>query len=343
LSGYNGLVANASSAPGEISPRALRIAVVMPVRDDWVAAAALIRQIDETISKDHRGTALDVVLVDDCSLKICDPAEFQFPFHAVQQIRIVRLRRNLGHQRAIAIGLAHVRETAVCDAVIVMDADGEDTAEGMLRLIDEYARLGATQAVLAERSRRAESRMFRLFYKLYKILHVALTGIRVKVGNFSMIPWDYLDTLAVMPETWNHYAAAVFRSKLPFTTTPISRGHRIAGESRMSFVSLVAHGLSAISVFADVVGVRLLIVSLTGCVLAGVGIALVAGIRLFTSLAIPGWATYAAGALAIILIQCFTIAASFTFFMLSSRTNMGFVPLRDHALFISTVSEIYRK
>jgi hypothetical protein len=47
--------------------------------------------------------------------------------------------------------------------------------------------------------------------------------------------------------------------------------------------------------------------------------------------------------MAIILIQCLTIAASFTFFMLSSRTNMGFIPLRDHALFIASVSEIYRR
>ena len=69
---------------------------------------------------------------------------------------------------------------------------------------------------------------------------------------------------------------------------------------------------------------------------------LVAAIRLFTPFAIPGWATYAAGTLAIILIQCLTIAASSTFFMLSSRTNTGFIPLRDHALFIASVAEIYR-
>jgi polyisoprenyl-phosphate glycosyltransferase len=314
----------------------------MPVRDDWVAAAVLIRQIDATISAGVREIRLDVVLVDDCSLGICDPAEFQSPFRAVQQIRVVRLRRNLGHQRAIAIGLAHVQATGAGDAVIVMDADGEDTAEGMLRLIDTYMELGATQAVFAERSRRVESRLFRVYYKLYKTLHLALTGIAVKVGNFSILPWAYLDTLVILAETWNHYAAAVFRSKLPLATTPIPRGYRIAGQSKMNYVSLVAHGLSAISVFADVVGVRLLIASLTGFLLAGAGIALVVAVALFTNRTMPAWAIYAAGTLAIILIQCLTIAVSFTFFMLSSRTNMGFIPLRDHALFIASASEIYR-
>ncbi len=315
----------------------------MPVRDDWVAAAALIRQIDQVAQASDSQARLHIVLVDDCSLEACPAAEFQFPFRAVEQIQVVRLRRNLGHQRAIAIGLAHVQQTGSGDAVIVMDADGEDTAEGMLQLIDAYQQRGGAEAVFAERSRRVESLLFRLFYRLYKVLHRALTGLGVKVGNFSILPWPYLDTLVVLAETWNHYAAAVFRSRLPFTTTPIPRGHRIAGESKMSFVPLVSHGLSAISVYADVVGVRLLIASLTGFLLAGIGIAVVAAIRLFTDLAIPGWATYAAGTLAIILIQCLTIAASFTFFMLASRTNMGFLPLRDHALFIASTSEIYRQ
>jgi polyisoprenyl-phosphate glycosyltransferase len=94
-------------------------------------------------------------------------------------------------------------------------------------------------------------------------------------------------------------------------------------------------------VFGDIVGVRLLIGSLAGCVVAGLGIVVVAMIRLFTHRAIPGWATYATGALAIIAIQMITLAAGFTFFMLSRRTNLGFVPLRDYALFIEEAKDIY--
>ena len=45
----------------------------------------------------------------------------------VSAIRIVlRLRRNVGHQRAIALGLTYLQVEAGCEAVIVMDADGED-------------------------------------------------------------------------------------------------------------------------------------------------------------------------------------------------------------------------
>jgi hypothetical protein len=41
------------------------------------------------------------------------------------------------------------------------------------------------------------------------------------------------------------------------------------------------------------------------------------------------------------LIQLITIASSFTFFVLSNRTNIGFVPLRDYSLFVEEVVDIF--
>jgi len=163
------------------------------------------------------------------------------------------------------------------------------------------------------------------------------------VGNFSILPSEYLGSMVVVSELWNHYAASVFRSKIPFTMIPIPRGRRIAGTSRMNFVALVSHGLGAISVFGDIVGVRLIIGSLAGFLLSGLAILGVLLIRVLTNRAIPGWATYTTGTLAIIMIQFLTIASSFTFFLLSNRTNLGFVPLRDYPLFVKECVTIYSR
>ena len=317
----------------------LRLVVLMPLRDDWLSAAELIRRLDKAIASE--ACTMEIILVDDGSVQSCDRNDFQSGFSAVRAIRTLRLRRNLGHQRAIAIGLVHVYKTASCDAVLVMDADGEDTPEGAAQLLRAYSGTHGATAIFAERSRRSESLVFRLFYGLYKVLHRCLTGIGVRVGNFSILPSRYLNTLVVMSELWNHYAAAVFRSHLPFTMVPIPRGTRIAGTSRMNFVALVSHGLSAMSVFGDIVGVRVLIGTLTASLLAGLGIVVVAMVRLFTDRAIPGWATYATGTLAIVIIQLIAMAASFTFFMLSGRTNLGFVPLRDYSWFVEELVDIY--
>ena len=317
----------------------LRLIVLMPLRDDWPSAAQLIPRIDKAVSS--ASCTIEILLVDDGSVERCDHDDFQGGFSAVRGIRALRMRRNLGHQRAIAIGLVHVHQTTNCDAVMVMDADGEDTPDGVAQLLRAYSAIHGAKAVFAERSRRTETLVFRAFYLLYKFLHRCFTGISVRVGNFSILPSEYLNTLVVMSELWNHYAAAVFRSKLPFTMIPIPRGARIAGTSKMNFVALVSHGLSAISVFGDIVGVRLLLGALAGSLLAGLGIVLVVMIRLFTSRVLPSWATFATGTLAIIVIQLITIATSFIFFVLSNRTNLGFVPLRDYSLFVEETVNIY--
>jgi hypothetical protein len=311
----------------------------MPLRDDWLSAAELIRRFDRAI--DPSRWRLEIVMVDDGSVQKHERAAFSCAFSAVRAIRVLRLRRNVGHQRAIAIGLVHIQQTGGCDAVVVMDADGEDTPEGLVDLLDAFRKTGGVEAIFAERIRRSESLAFQLFYQLYRVVHRGLTGISVRVGNFSILPAGYLETLVVLPELWNHYAAAVFRSRLPHAMIPIPRGRRIAGTSKMNFVALVTHGLSAISVFGDTVGVRLLMGSLGGTLLAGLAIVIVATFRIVTGRDVPGWATSAAGLLAIVMIQFLTIAASFTFFVLSGRMNLSFVPLRDCPLFVAETTTVY--
>lgn len=316
----------------------MRVVILMPLRDDWKCASVLIRQLDQVLHS--QSCTADVLLVDDDSQQGWERAAFQWNYVAVQSIRTLRLRLSVGHQRAIAIGLTYAHTKTRCDALLIMDADGEDTPSGVSELLQAFRQDHGALLIFAERSRRSDAFLFRCLYGAYKILHRLLTGLSVRVGNFSIVPPAYLNTLVVQSELWNHYAASVFRSKRPFRMIPIPRGRRIAGTSKMNFVALVAHGLSAISVFGDLVSTRLLIVSFVGFLLATGGmIALAVG--LFAHQAIPGWAVYATGGLAVIFMQFITMAAIFTFLMLANRTNLGFVPLRDCSLFIAEQVDIY--
>jgi polyisoprenyl-phosphate glycosyltransferase len=321
----------------------LSIVVLLPVRDDWVSVAELVRSLDRSVAAASGNVCLNVLMVDDGSVESWLSTQFEPRFDVVRTVQVVRLHRNLGHQRAIAVGLVHIDDKMPCDAVLVMDADGEDTPAGALQLIRTFSAAEEKVLVFAERARRVESLTFKGFYQLFKALHRALTGLSVRVGNFSILPRSYLSTLIIFSELWNHYAATVFRSQLRFTTIPIPRGRRIAGKSRMNFVSLVIHGMSAVSVFADVVCVRLVIGSLAGSLVAFIGIVSVVIIRLCTDWAIPGWATYGAGTLSAILIQLVTIATFFTFFVLSARSATAFVPRRDALLFVKEVVNIYSR
>ncbi len=305
--------------------------ILIPVYNDWPAFGKLLALLDETLGQ--AGLKADVLAVDDGSTLAID-AEWGL-FSAVGKVSVLRLRRNLGHQRAIAIGLAYVEARVPCRAVVLMDADGEDSPADVPRLV---ARLDAEVGhpiVFAERAKRSESWWFRLCYQAYKVVHLALTGVAVRVGNFSVIPRERLTSLVAVSELWNHYAAAVFASRQPFTMVPTHRAHRLDGRSRMNFVRLVIHGLSALSVFSDVIGVRLVIAALLMVAVGLGGMVVTVGVRVFTRMAIPGWATNAFGLLFVSLLQALTFLVIFCFMILAGRNGASFLPVRDYVYFIS--------
>ena len=124
-------------------------------------------------------------------------------------------------------------------------------------LLAEYEK-DRRHVVFAARTKRMESVLFRVCYQLYRLVHRALTGIEVRVGNFSVAPRAALTRLMGVPDVWNHYAAAIHRARIPRKYLPLARGKRLAGESKMNFTSLLVHGLTAMSVFSDQVSARLL-------------------------------------------------------------------------------------
>ena len=309
------------------------ILIMMPVYNDWVACSQLLQEID-TVARAENWNA-SVLVIDDGSHSV--GPNRALILSNLDQVEILRLRRNLGHQRAICIGLAHANDHWTGSCVIVMDGDGQDGPSDIPALLKIALSDSQAPVVFAARQRRAESLLFRFFYVIFKTCHFLLTGHRVRVGNFSAIPSSRLKTLCVFPELWNHYAATVFKSKIPRTQIPIDRRTRSEGNSRMNFVGLVVHGLSAMSVFGETIGVRLLLVSGVLGLLAVLGGIIVTAIRLFTDWAIPGWATYAVLGMSIVGIQAVLLMMVFVFVVLSARNASFFLPSRDYHSFVDRI------
>jgi polyisoprenyl-phosphate glycosyltransferase len=315
-----------------------RLAIMMPVYDDWSSVRLLVPALERALS--NASLTARVLLINDGST-IAVPVDLvPRGLVAIECIEILHLRRNLSHQRAIAVALCHVNRTMEIDALVVMDADGEDRPEDIPRLVREFQRHEGRKIVFAERTRRTEGFIFWLFYVLYRFLHHVLTGRAVRVGNLSILPRSALASLETAPELWSHYAAAVFKLRLKTATIHSSRGHRLVGTSRMNFVSLVIHGLSAISVFGEEVATRLLATMGALIALCLLGMGGVVYIRLFTQLAIPGWATYAIGLLLLLLMQATITATVFVFMVLSLRQSSSFLPARDYVYYVADVTSI---
>jgi polyisoprenyl-phosphate glycosyltransferase len=280
-----------------------------------------------------------LVLVDDAS-DHPPPDSLLSSLHVFSESTLLQLRCNLGHQRAIAVGLTWLYGNGIPDAVVIMDGDGEDRPEDVPRFLDRFVEHGGTKAVFAERTRRSEGVQFTFFYKLYQLGHRLLTGLPVKIGNFSVLPGGFLRSLVISSHLWNHYAATVVRLRLRMTMVSTERGMRYEGRSKMNFVSLVRHGLSALAVHSELVAVRLLVATGAFCVVGMALLAVCVFIRLFTSLAVPGWATYVSGFIAIILLQILSITFSFTIHTFSDLNSMSFLPVRDSAHFIADFQDL---
>jgi polyisoprenyl-phosphate glycosyltransferase len=318
------------------------LVILLPVFNDWAALRKLLGGLDLALASG--AIEADVLVVDDGSTQPFDPSVIGLEFRAIRRVEVLHLRRNLGHQRAIAIGLAFIEaERPQCRSVVLMDSDGEDAPEDVPRLIARSEQEGRHKIVFAERTKRSESRLFRAFYVLYRLAHRVLTGHGVRVGNFSVIPHERLSCLVATSELWNHYAAAAFTSRQPYATIPTRRAARLDGRSKMNFVNLVIHGLSAISVYSDAIGVRLLIATMTMIGLDLAALALTLIVRLTTDLAIPGWATTVFGVLLIILIQATMFLFVFSFMILAGRNAASFLPLRDYAYFVGSERVAYQR
>jgi len=305
--------------------------VCIPVYNDWEAVDLLIEKLDHEIAM-LQGR-VSIIIVDDGSTETVPNKLSKAPSN-IAKIEIIHLRRNLGHQRAIAMGLSYIYANYKCQAVLIMDGDGEDDPKDAIALIDRCNAREGRKIIFAKRSKRTEGIIFKLGYISYKVLHYLLTGIKVEVGNFSIIPYQLLNRLMGVSEIWNHYAASVFHARLPLEMIPIPRGKRIAGKPKMNLIALVVHGMSAISVFGETVAVRLLcfVGFLMALTLAGLTATVL--IKFFTDLAIPGWATNLTGILGIVLLNLLLLATFSVLLMLNSRDRLSFLPLRDWQYFV---------
>lgn len=316
------------------------IAIITPVFDDWVSFQKLAGKINDHM--EEAGSSAILIVVDDGSTEP-QPDFEAFPSQpgAIRRVEILHLARNMGHQRAIAIGLSYAEETCHPNAAIVMDADGEDDPATLPELIEEFHR--TRRIVFAGRADRHETLLFKAFYQLYRVLFFFLTGRQITFGNYCVIPRALLGRVVFLPEIWNHFAAGIMRSGLPQTTLQLPRGTRYAGRSKMDFVGLVLHGLSAISVYTDILAVRLILFT-TGVIVSSIaGSIMLLYIRFFTALAIPGWATSVAFGIGIILFQALIFLSLISFLVLNSRSAQLFIPVKHYSDFLLAKEIVYEQ
>jgi polyisoprenyl-phosphate glycosyltransferase len=306
------------------------IVIVTPVYEDQEASGRLFKELGKEL-----GQRVFVVAVDDGSVR--QPLDIASLREGGVAGVVLKLRRNVGHQRAIAIGLSFAAESLQPhQKVVVMDSDGEDlpsTIPPLLAQLDNPS----IDVVVAQRKSRVETLKFKAFYQVYKRFFSLMTGRPISFGNFMALKPAAVQRLVAMQELPIHVAAAVLASKLRTGICPLDRGPRYAGQSKMNFVGLALHGFKALMVFAEDVLVRVGIFSAGLAVLSIGGSALAILLKLF-GYSTPGWFSIALGVLLLIFLQ--TGALALMTLMLTGVMRSGSVVTAvAHREFIAEVIE----
>jgi len=318
-----------------------KLRLIVPVYNDWASFNILLRELDE-VARDLP-VRIAVSAVNDGSThspeheldRVCE-------LRNLESVEIVHLYSNVGHQRAIAIGLATAAEDDDFDAVLVMDADGEDSPFAIEKLL-QAAGDRRDFCVVARRRRRSENMTFKLSYIVYKFAFRMLTGRQIAFGNFSLFSRSYVRRLVRVSDLWNNLPAAVLRSRIPIQSLPVDRARRYAGKSKMNLTSLVVHGFSGISVYAETIFVRLLFLTLVLTGMSAVSIFIVLSLRLFLPrFATPGWATTVSFGMVILLVQVLSVTLSSILMLLNSRVQRLIVPLADYKCFVDYREQILK-
>ena len=273
--------------------------IVTPVYEDVEASSRLFQELSKEFAQD-----VYIVAVDDGSVK--QPLDITAIQSAGLDGVVIKLKRNVGHQRAISIGLGYVAEhMSEHQKVVVMDSDGEDTPVSIKELIKPLKK-DTIDVAVAQRKSRVESIKFKAFYVIYKFIFGLLSGRKISFGNFMALKYNAVKRVTSMQELGIHIAGTILSSKLRVELVSLDRGARYAGQSKMNFVGLVLHGFKGLMIFAEDVLVRVGIMSAAIAGLAIIG-SILAIVLKIAGFATPGWFSTVFGILFLVFLQTGTM------------------------------------
>jgi dolichol-phosphate mannosyltransferase len=260
------------------------LSIVVPLFNEEAIIYELIQRVNYACM-----TAADkyeLVIVNDGSTDKTLPFLLDLT-NKITELAIVDLSRNFGHMQAVSAGLQH----ASGRAVIIMDGDLQDPPEIIPEMMEKWK--DGAEVVLACRSERCENRfqkaMTAIFYRAIKT--IGEIPIPEQVGTFCLLDQRIVHIINEMPERARFFAGLRAWAGFRTETVEYIRPERKNGHSKVGLlgqINLAKRGIISFSNWPLVWLARLSLIASIGLFLFGV---FIMGIKFFSDLAIPGWAS----------------------------------------------------
>ena len=221
-----------------------KIFILIPIYNDWQSVSKLLNEINLNVK--DLNLEFSIIIVNDASSD--QQSINSLNLENINSIKVLNMKENRGHARCIASGLKYIHEKEEYDYIIPMDGDGEDRPEEIKNFI-ENINFNPDKVIVGERVKRTEKLIFKICYKVHKAITYVSTGQSIKFGNYTCLPKSTIDKMINEKATWSSFSGALQKVEKNKVEVPSERGFRYFGPSKMSYLNLIKHSLSIISVF----------------------------------------------------------------------------------------------
>jgi glycosyltransferase involved in cell wall biosynthesis len=226
-----------------VSPPVL--SVVTPMYNEREAVDHFVARLRPAL--DRLGVTYEVVAVDDGS-KDATVARLLQLRTEWPELRVVSLRRNHGHQTALAAGLRSARG----DYVVSIDADLQDPPETIGDML-ATAREQGIDVVYGVRNDRSSDTIFkRRTAGAYYWMMRRLVGpwVSDQAGDFRLMSRAVVDVLNALPEQRPVYRLVVPSLGFPSAEVTYVRAERVAGETKYPLSKMIKLTLDSVTSFS---------------------------------------------------------------------------------------------
>lgn len=209
--------------------------VLIPIYNDWNSLNILLKKIIDFKIFKKKTT---IIIVNDFSKEKIRIKKFLF--NKILNIKIINLKKNIGSQRCIAVGLSYIQRNYLNSNVIIMDGDGEDNPLLIKKLLN-FSREKQNKIVVVNRTIRTENFFIKILYEINFINFFLLTHKFIRFGNFSLLKSNVLNNIKNREDLWLAYPSTIIKNFKNIKMIFAKKETRYAGESKMSYFNLFLH------------------------------------------------------------------------------------------------------
>lgn len=230
-----------------------KIYIVLPTYNDWKSLEKVLEILNlrlKNLKKD-----IYILIINDCSKEKFKKTK---NFKNFKKIIVLNLKKNLGSQKAIYVGLKYLQKKIkdYNNAIIsILDSDGEDDPKALKKLIQITERK-KDFFIFASRKGRTENRFLKILNKARLYITLILTGKFINFGNFSSFPSSLLKRITLNDDIFLAFSSGVAKNYSKLFLYNVKKNKRFYDTSKVNIKFLIIHSIKIISVFYKIVFLR---------------------------------------------------------------------------------------